>query len=689
MKRLMTITEMNDQNLNIAVARAVYTISCSLENIPKMAEHNILLLIKTMWESSVRAKEIEEVERLEGVEGKEKKVDNNGNNNNNNTNNYYNNNNSNNNYNNNNTKKSSLSSSSSSSYQPPSSSSSSSSSPIGLDRLLLATLYNLSTSTESQNKLVTDGFMDIIMTLWEIAKKDKSICMLACYSVYHMACGLTSSSRLVASGCAPILCFPWSAHALQLQEYKGFIFPLDLQLRCSMALRNLMCVVSNQESLVTAGCVDALVAIAQEAELHSTTPSTRGASFKRPTAAVITPVVPSTLSVAARKISMQSEANMKINEETRKNCAAALRCLTFNKSLRDGLYSRGAVTVLLDDLNADMKEESFPIDYNLLCKLEAESWQNGSRSRGAKEGRAPHIAPAPLNMTLLSPTHKVNLDVTVQSAILQKYRVQVHLEEPKIESGLDTFDVLNENISTLTVFENADDHGIAVTSQSEKKQWLALDLNPALSHDEILESSPQSGPRSRSKNNLHEIYSGNCGSGNNSGHGSVHKDKDKDRGNHSVSEDHNHHSHKLNFEDHSSTFLSGDRRDSHNNRESRFSVSQGHERKNEHSESRKSSHAGFPDVKSKSVNLSDIDRISGSRRSSEKLDFTALSDLPPISSSSSANGTMRSTKSKKGKIRIAPKSEDKFNNLVSFINHSRKTKGDINDVLKIWSKISK
>lgn len=105
------------------------------------------------------------------------------------------------------------------------------------------------------------------------------------------------------------------------------------------------------------------------------------------------------------------------------------------------------MTVLLDDLNADMKEEYFPIDYQLLCQLEAESWQNGSRTKGMKEGRAPAISPAPLNLKLFSMTHKVALNVTVRSAVLQKYRVQVHLEEPKLEQGGDSKAVQLDEVS--------------------------------------------------------------------------------------------------------------------------------------------------------------------------------------------------------------------------------------------------
>ena len=46
-------------------------------------------------------------------------------------------------------------------------------------------------------------------------------------------------------------------------------FTFDLQMRCAMSIRNLICVVSNQLALVKAGCVEALVELAEEAQVRA------------------------------------------------------------------------------------------------------------------------------------------------------------------------------------------------------------------------------------------------------------------------------------------------------------------------------------------------------------------------------------------------------------------------------------
>ena len=87
--------------------------------------------------------------------------------------------------------------------------------------------------------------------------------------------------------------------------------------------------------------------------------------------------------ISQNLLNTQSNKELLMYEETRQHCAAALRNLTFNKSFRHDLNNEnGAITVLLDDLNADMKDENFPIDYNLLCELEAESWWAQHQTRG-------------------------------------------------------------------------------------------------------------------------------------------------------------------------------------------------------------------------------------------------------------------------------------------------------------------
>lgn len=582
----MKIAAMNDRILDLSIARAVYTLSCAPENLSKMAGHNILTLVKLLWDAQAAVEE----DSPESVQ------------------------------------------------------------PQELHKLLIATMYNLSTNLESQNLLVTRGYIELVMSMWEVAKKDRDTCSLACYSVYHMACGTTSSSRLVNCGCAHVLCFVWAAHAQNIPEFKEYSFPLDMQLRCAMAMRNMMCVVANQQELVAAGCVDALVSIAQWAESKSAAHPSKGGGLKRYS---ISPV-PTSIK------NMKGENDIRTLEETRKHCAAALRCLTFNKGLRDGLSSRGAVTVLLDDLTASMKEEVFPIDYDLLCQLEAESWQNGSRSKGAKEGRAPAIGTAPIHTTLLSITQKIAIEFTVRSAVLQKYRVKVHLEEPLMEQGT-AFDPLLEDVSTLTAFVNPDSNRSTVTSQSEKKEWPALDLTLALASPEGVEiAAPQRARSSTSEGTSMD----SCR-------------EDRKQSLEALSMPHTH--------------TLDDWRDrlkvpSSSSGERKPSIPRGHSQtQTGSSSSRRSLHYSLPEVKySRSLTLdNDYRNLNRLNSSHSQLDMSLPSDLPPLPSSLSSGRL-----AKKGKVRVVPRSEEKFNNLVSFINHTRKTKGDIGDVLNKWSKFS-
>ena len=581
----MKIAVMNDRILDLSIARAVYTISCAPENLPKMAGHNILTLVKLLWDAQAAVEE----ECPESLH------------------------------------------------------------PQDLHKLLIATMYNLSTHLESQNLLVTGGYIELVMSMWEVAKKDRDTCSLACYSVYHMACGTTSSSRLVNCGCAPVLCFVWAAHAQNIPEFKEYSFPLDMQLRCAMAMRNMMCVVANQQELVAAGCVDALVSIAQWAESKSAAYLSKAGGQRK-----------YSVSPVPTNKNMRGENDIRTLEETRKHCAAALRCLTFNKGLRDGLSSRGAVTVLLDDLNASMKEEAFPIEYDLLCQLEAESWQNGSRSKGAKEGRAPPIGTAPIHTTLLSITQKIAIEFTVRSAVLQKYRVKVQLEEPLMEQGT-AFDPLLEDISTLTAFVNPDSNRSTVTSQSEKKEWPALDLTLALASPEGVEIAVPH----RARSSTAEGTSMN----------SCREDRKQSLETQSMPHNHTLDDWRDRVRDPPSS--SGERKPS---------ISRGHTQiQTGSSSSRRSLHYSLPEVKySRSLTL-DMDHRTQNRLNSShsQLDMSLPSDLPPLLSTI-PSGRL----AKKGKVRVAPRSEEKFNNLVSFINHTRKTKGDIGDVLNKWSKFT-
>jgi hypothetical protein len=275
-------------------------------------------------------------------------------------------------------------------------------------------------------------------------------------------------------------------------------------------------------------------------------------------------------------------------------------------------------------------------------------------------------------------THKVALNVTVRSAVLQKYRVQVHLEEPKLEQGGDSKAVpLDEDISTLTAFEAIDSEGITVTSMSEKKEWAAIHISLAIASGGDSDST--------SKKNQHEL--------------SFNKHSAKDdrhlRGILSPSESGQHFAAKERTREnsfHVSIALSEDDKDFR----PKVMKSQ--------------SQLGLPDVGVGSktppqfsqntkppIPIDTIEkplliregsiRDNFNREASNREGFSregfsrpASSDLPQITSSRPPG--------KKGKIKTGTKTEQKFNNLVSFINHTRKNKGDIGDVLNKWSKLS-
>ena len=702
MSRFMKIVEMKDKNLHSAVARAIYAISCGQDNIPKMADCNILQLIKILWDDRINNEEENKIYQVNKKiqddiimkEIKDMKI------------------------------KGAKIPKDYATLVP----------SVQINHLLLACLYNLSTCPESQNKLVTDSFIEIIVSMWDVAKKDKKTCLLACYAVYHMACGLTSSARLLSSGCIPILCFLYTAKKQNLIEYKGYVFPIDLRMRCSMAIRNLMCVVSNQEELVRAGCVDALVDLAHDAEtelnsiLNSSSRPSSNNNFKKstlPSSNLISNNNSNGISnnnnndsnsntgpninlnnstnnsnnntvnfkngthlnaqtISQNVLNTQNNKELLMYEETRQHCAAALRNLTFNKTFRHDLNNEnGAITVLLDDLNADMKDENFPIDYNLLCELEAESWQNGSRTKGIKEGRAIPISTAPLNKTLLSIIQTVDLDITVKSAILQKYRVTVELEEPKIEQGTDVCDDFQEDLSTLTIFDNNEDNNLLSPLLSERIEWKVLDIKAALTsvHDSI--ESP-----SRKKST---VYLDSLGvSSNSSTFTTVNIDENLFQ--------------KLligasplaKFSPLDSN-VENDEEGKEIEKIHRFSVPRLSVSKSADTmEMRKNSNFILPEVKSKINSLGGNNKKNSeklSRKKSGKVDISLSTELPAIRSKSilaQKNGITKKSKTKtKTSLRVVPKKEEIFNNLVTLINQNKKTKGDINDVLKKWSKIPK
>ena len=590
MERFHKVLSLKDRNLDYAVCKTMYALSCAVENISKMAEYKVLEMMSMMWDR-------EGEEPSEGQQG-------------------------------------------------------------GLNKdahsskvLLIGTMYNLSTLCELHTHLVKVGYIELLMCMWPHAVRNRQTCLLACYAVYHMACGAAETCRFISCECAPVLCFVWSAHDQNIPEYKGFFFPLDMQLRCAIAIRNMMYIVSNQEQLVAAGCVDTLVSIAQEVEAPSPLPATRRASGRRPHENI--PIFPAN----KKPPPFKNEADQRIHEETRMHCAAALRCLTFNENVRDELSRRGAVTVLLDDLNASMKDDSLPIEYDLMCQLEAESWQNGSRSGAATESRARIIAPAPQERSFLTVPKKVQLNVTVKTAILQKYRVQVQLEEPLIEQGAG-FDALPEDMSTLVELDDQDDNGTPAPSLCGRKEWPALDIEVALASIEMAEKHESSAilitTPSRKKGTMQETVGGTPiaqSSLSLSSRIEEWKALEQDRAGGVLRR----------------SIEVGPRfqRGSLRNSTSHKVVNALPKVRNRRSLLQDLDHRGSLNI---NINIKDLDKSSSV-------------DFPPISALSL--GTPSKKLARKNK-----ESVDSFKSLVSLINNSRKTKGDIGDVLNKWSKIS-
>jgi hypothetical protein len=107
------------------------------------------------------------------------------------------------------------------------------------------------------------------------------------------------------------------------------------------------------------------------------------------------------------------------------NCAAALRLLTYNKDLRGLLVESEAINIILAEIR---KESDINMSQSLLKELEAESWENGARTK-QKEGRIKGVTPAALFTNFLKGNAKVELDFEAKDVELEKYYVEVHLEE--------------------------------------------------------------------------------------------------------------------------------------------------------------------------------------------------------------------------------------------------------------------
>lgn len=337
LNRFQQICMAGDANLDLAVMKAIYCISCARENISKLADQNIMPVIETI-NSADYSKSPE------------------------------------------------------------------------LMLYIIVTLYNLTTVTEVQSKLVSNGLVEMLVEFWGVAKKDPKTAVYLVMSVLHLATGPVNSTRVVSDGAVPVLCV--------LSERKHS-FPVDFSMyrKCAAAFRNLLTTTSNHVKMVEQGAISAIINIFHKAE-------------------------------SSRYYSEET------SREVRINCASALRSLTYNEGMHEELKNSAAIDIMLEGETDSMK-------YELLVELEAESWTNGARGT-QREGKAKRIEPAPLCIDFLSSNSTVQLDVhDKRYADLDKFYVQVHLEEPNLELENHVSE-LSIGIDDLASYEDTEENSMPI-----------------------------------------------------------------------------------------------------------------------------------------------------------------------------------------------------------------------------------
>jgi hypothetical protein len=158
------------------------------------------------------------------------------------------------------------------------------------------------------------------------------------------------------------------------------------------------------------------------------------------------------LVILAKRSEHPRNQGHKLSPRIRLNCASALRSMTYNEGIRDELRTGQAIDIML--------EEDDKIQYNLLVELEAESWANGARGT-QREGRAARIPPNELCVDFLKEGGGAQLTVDEKRyADLEKYHVQVQLDEPNLEVG-DHVASLDIGINDLASYEDGDSLGLS------------------------------------------------------------------------------------------------------------------------------------------------------------------------------------------------------------------------------------
>lgn len=258
---------------------------------------------------------------------------------------------------------------------------------------IVAFLFNLSTDYNMLGVLVRQGIVKLFVSLWDQAKRKIHTATLVIASICHLSIGNVNTAQMVREGCTEILCF--TAFAQKEDNYQLYRFDHDLVERCSAAFRNLCISIPNQADMVEAGAIEAIV----------------------------------------RLITLNGESLDDPNfVTTRRNCASALRSMTYNTAIRQSLVQSGAIRIILQDLKRNFAPGELQMGMDLLCELEAESWCNGSRGQ-QKESRAEYIEPMPLYTRLLGGISNVDLNIGMKNADSKKYLVKIDLQEPPIETS--------------------------------------------------------------------------------------------------------------------------------------------------------------------------------------------------------------------------------------------------------------
>jgi hypothetical protein len=377
--RFLQVCSLKDQSLDVAVARAVYCLSCAADNIIRLVNQNALSLVDSILNADY------ELDR-------------------------------------------------------------------DVTELLVAFLYNLTTSAEAQGKLVSQGIVRAIVRLWEHAKEDQGQCTLCISAITHLAMGAVNTAAMVNEGATDLLAFlVKSKRSAQTDARPGavvaqlssggasnFTFELDVQERVAIAFRNLLSVPSNHEKMVQCGVMEILVAMAthslsviqaaheHNANIHRDKRDGHGHGHNRRRTSFL-------LGVSGNPANGNGafDPNKLVflgpeHKSIASNCAAALRFLSYNEGFRQHLIEcENALNVIMEG-----QAEDLHVTGSLLRELEKESWSNGSRGPH-KEGKITGRRLGNIYTELLGGTRKLKLkDVETRTVDLEKFHVRVEVEEP-------------------------------------------------------------------------------------------------------------------------------------------------------------------------------------------------------------------------------------------------------------------